>query len=129
MEFINQLTNNILFIDLRLNFTITIQFYSNGTCVEKAHCEVCDEDGHHSGDIWNEDACTTCSCVGTNLLCESQHCPAVETVCGLGYTPVKMPAGKDECCDKYICGTFTLILPLSLTFNIPEGLRGPVSVS
>lgn len=76
----------------------------NDTCVERAHCEVCDAQGHHAGDIWKEDACTTCSCVGTSLICEAQQCPSVETVCEPGYSPVKIPARHDECCDKYVCG-------------------------
>lgn len=75
----------------------------NGTCVEEKECITCDDEGHHPGDIWKKDACTTCSCEGTSLKCETQHCASMETVCEKGYVPIKMPLEKDECCEKYTC--------------------------
>lgn len=77
----------------------------NNTCVEEKKCEVCDDEGHNPGDTWQKDACTTCSCVGTNVKCETKHCPNVETLCEDKYQSVKVPSDGKECCDKYICGT------------------------
>lgn len=76
----------------------------NNTCVEKAHCEVCDSEGHHPGDTWQKDPCTTCSCVGTTQKCETKHCPTLDKVCEVGFTAIKVKPEKDECCDKFICG-------------------------
>lgn len=81
----------------------------NGTCVPENHCEVCDDKGHHPGDVWQEDACTKCTCDGTNLQCESKSCPSYETVCEKGFSPVKVPPNEKECCDKFIC------VPVSVT--------------
>ncbi|XP_017781781.1 PREDICTED: hemocytin [Nicrophorus vespilloides] len=75
----------------------------NNTCVEEKMCVVCDDEGHHPGDVWQKDACTTCECVGSSMKCETKHCPAAETVCQRGLIPVKLNKNENECCDKYIC--------------------------
>ncbi|XP_066254573.1 hemocytin [Euwallacea similis] len=75
----------------------------NETCVKPKDCEVCDEEGHHPGDVWKKDKCTTCKCEGTSLKCESQFCAGKETVCERGYNPVKIPSKEESCCDKYAC--------------------------
>lgn len=81
----------------------------NNTCVAEERCEACDEEGHHSGNVWKKDACTTCSCEGMNVQCETQTCPSIETVCEEGYTAQKIPV-QDECCDKYKCGNLIFLL-------------------
>ncbi|ENN77020.1 hypothetical protein YQE_06514, partial [Dendroctonus ponderosae] len=83
----------------------------NNTCVPPKECEVCDEEGHHPGDVWNRDKCTSCKCEGTSLKCETQYCPGKETVCERGYNAIKLPSKDQACCDKYAC--------------VPEPTSGP----
>ncbi|XP_065155864.1 hemocytin-like isoform X3 [Atheta coriaria] len=75
----------------------------NNTCIEEKMCITCDEHGHHPGDKWTKDACTTCECEGSSIRCETKHCPAIDTLCEYGYNAVKLTKEKDECCEKYIC--------------------------
>ncbi|CAG9772868.1 unnamed protein product [Ceutorhynchus assimilis] len=83
----------------------------NTTCVVPKDCEVCDLEGHHPGDVWNKDKCTTCKCEGTSLKCETQYCPGKETICERGYNAIKVPRSEEACCDKYAC--------------VPEPTAGP----
>lgn len=76
----------------------------NGTCVDPVQCQVCDEEGHHPGDTWQKDACTSCSCEGTSLKCETKHCPAIDAVCEVGLTPLKVASDEDTCCPRFVCG-------------------------
>lgn len=76
----------------------------NGTCVDPIQCEVCDEEGHHSGDTWQKDACTVCSCEGTVLKCETKHCPAIDAVCEVGMTPIRVASDENTCCPRFVCG-------------------------
>lgn len=82
--------------------------FLNGTCVVEERCEACDDEGHHSGDVWQMDVCTKCTCEGTSVKCETQTCPSVETICEQGFTAMKVPA-QNECCDKYICGMYKFL--------------------
>lgn len=72
--------------------------------MDVAECEVCDEEGHHSGETWMKDVCTNCTCVGSKLQCQTKECSAIDTVCDSGFTAVKVAANQEECCDKYVCG-------------------------
>ncbi|KAF7276957.1 hypothetical protein GWI33_009615, partial [Rhynchophorus ferrugineus] len=83
----------------------------NNTCVTPKDCEVCDDEGHHPGDVWKKDKCTTCRCEGTSLKCRTQYCPGKETICERGFNPIKVSSKEDECCDKYAC--------------VPEPTAGP----
>lgn len=60
------------------------QVLLNSTCVQPKDCEVCDDEGHHPGEEWKKDKCTTCKCEGTALKCDTQFCPGKETVCERG---------------------------------------------
>ncbi|EFA10333.2 hemocytin [Tribolium castaneum] len=82
----------------------------NDTCVEEKDCEVCDEEGHHPGDTWKKDKCTRCTCEGTSIKCETEHCSS-DKICEQGFQVVKIPGKEDECCDKYAC--------------VPEPTSGP----
>ncbi|KAJ3643777.1 hypothetical protein Zmor_026489 [Zophobas morio] len=75
----------------------------NDTCVLEKDCEVCDEEGHHPGDVWKKDKCTYCTCEGTSLKCETERCSGSDKICEEGYQVVKIPGKEDECCDKYGC--------------------------
>lgn len=77
--------------------------FLNDTCVLEKDCEVCDEEGHHPGDQWKKDKCTTCTCKGTSLECETQHCSEGDKICEVGYQPIKIPTKEEQCCDKYAC--------------------------
>ncbi|KAL1513261.1 hypothetical protein ABEB36_002690 [Hypothenemus hampei] len=83
----------------------------NETCVDLKDCETCDLEGHHPGETWQKDKCTTCKCEGTTLKCETQFCSGKDKICERGYNAVKIPANEDTCCDKYAC--------------IPEPTAGP----
>lgn len=106
----------------------------NGTCVESRYCEVCDSEGHHPGDSWKVDACTSCKCVlnckgskcSTQIRCETQNCPALDTVCEQGFTTLKVEATEEECCPKYLCVPAATISP---TCEPPQKLNcGPGQV-
>ena len=71
---------------------------------------MCDDEGHHPGDTWQKDACTSCSCLGTSMKCETKHCPAVETICEEGLNAVKVQKNEKECCEKYICSKYDLLI-------------------
>nr|CAI5831317.1 unnamed protein product [Callosobruchus analis] len=86
------------------------QVFLNDTCVSPKDCEVCDEEGHHPGDVWKKDKCTTCTCEGTNVKCETQRCSGPK-ICEKGYNAIKIPTGEEECCDEYTC--------------VPEPTAGP----
>nr|CAI5832157.1 unnamed protein product [Callosobruchus analis] len=86
------------------------QVFLNDTCVSPKDCEVCDEEGHHPGDVWKKDKCTTCTCQGTNVKCETQRCSGPK-ICEKGYNAIKIPTGEEECCDEYTC--------------VPEPTAGP----
>ncbi|XP_030749920.1 hemocytin [Sitophilus oryzae] len=83
----------------------------NDTCVLPKDCEVCDAEGHHPGETWKKDKCTTCKCEGTSLKCDTQYCPGKETICERGFNAIKISSKEDECCDKYAC--------------VPEPTAGP----
>lgn len=85
----------------------------NGTCVLPNECEVCDDEGHHPGDKWMKDKCTFCTCEGTTLKCDTQHCPGLDTICERGYNAIKLPSKTDECCDKYACGKTVFHFPFT----------------
>ncbi|KAF2353937.1 Trypsin Inhibitor-like cysteine rich domain, partial [Trinorchestia longiramus] len=73
------------------------QVLLNGTCVEKAECTPCDEEGHRQGDTWNTDTCTTCQCSNGRVLCTSKSCPQ-DPICDKGYNLIELPYAEDECC-------------------------------
>ncbi|XP_063233046.1 hemocytin isoform X2 [Bacillus rossius redtenbacheri] len=76
----------------------------NGTCVEESRCKPCDENGHYSGDKWNADACTECSCTGTMLECKKTTCPPVDRMCNPPLVPVVIANASDtRCCPDYSC--------------------------
>lgn len=83
----------------------------NNTCVVEKDCEVCDDEGHHPGDKWKKDKCTSCTCEGTALKCETQRCSEADKICSQGFTLVELPSKDDECCAKYTC--------------VPEPTAGP----
>jgi len=33
--------------------------------VPEVFCKTCDSEGHHLGEVWHPDKCTTCNCTGT----------------------------------------------------------------
>lgn len=78
----------------------------NGTCVKPRLCKTCDKEGHHPGDRWEVDSCTSCECdiESTQVRCQTQQCPALETVCEQGYTTLQVDGNEGECCPKYLCG-------------------------
>lgn len=71
-------------------------------------CETCDDEGHRSGDMWNKDICTTCVCEGRNIKCETLKCPSVQSICEEGFDAQKVSLDS-ECCERYICGLYSLI--------------------
>lgn len=83
----------------------------NETCVLKKQCLVCDKDGHIEGDIWSPDKCTTCHCDKKIITCEKTECPAIETICSDGLTPILISESESECCPKYICGKYRSCKP------------------
>jgi von Willebrand factor len=87
------------------------QLLRNDTCVVEKDCEVCDEEGHHPGDTWKKDKCTSCTCEGTSQKCETERCSGADKICEQGYQVMKVPSGEKECCDKYAC--------------VPEPTAGP----
>lgn len=89
----------------------------NGTCVASRLCHACDKEGHYPGDKWKVDACTSCSCdlESFQVRCQTQQCPALETVCEQGYSTIMIDAAEDECCPKYVCGTYE---HLSVRFDL-----------
>ncbi|CAH0555060.1 unnamed protein product [Brassicogethes aeneus] len=87
------------------------QVLLNNTCVSPNDCKVCDDEGHHPGDIWKKDNCTTCTCEGTSLKCETQSCTGSTTICEKGYNAKKIPSKENQCCDKFVC--------------VPEPVAGP----
>jgi von Willebrand factor len=91
---------------LVLCFITNLQLLRNDTCVVEKDCEVCDEEGHHPGDTWKKDKCTSCTCEGTSQKCETERCSGADKICEQGYQVMKVPSGEKECCDKYACGKF-----------------------
>ena len=89
-----------------LSTNSVLQVLRNDTCVLEKDCEVCDEEGHHPGDVWKKDKCTYCTCEGTSLKCETERCSGSDKICEEGYQVVKIPGKEDECCDKYGCGKY-----------------------
>ncbi|XP_050302983.1 hemocytin [Anthonomus grandis grandis] len=83
----------------------------NDTCILPKDCEICDDEGHHPGDVWKKNKCTTCRCEGLNVKCDTQYCPGKETICERGYTAIQVPTQEDTCCEKYAC--------------VPEPTAGP----
>lgn len=75
----------------------------NETCIEPRECITCDNEGHHPGDVWKRDKCTTCKCDKKTLVCDTQQCVDPSTICERGYNAILVPTGEDECCDKYTC--------------------------
>lgn len=81
-----------------------LQVLRNTTCVIPKDCEVCDDEGHHPGDTWKKDKCTTCTCEGNSMKCNTKYCPGLSTVCERGFNAIKVPSSEEKCCDDYVCG-------------------------
>ncbi|XP_013180497.1 PREDICTED: hemocytin isoform X2 [Papilio xuthus] len=80
----------------------------NNTCIEPKKCFPCDaKKEHYSGDEWQEDACTKCTCsklVDSNeaqVSCVKQTCTV--SVCGEHENLVTKPAKPGQCCPEYMC--------------------------
>lgn len=93
----------------------------NSTCVVPKDCEVCDDEGHHPGDTWKKDKCTTCRCEGTSMKCDTEHCPGLSTVCQRGFNAIKVPSAEEKCCDNYVCGKILSCLLFNIILNLFPG--------
>ncbi|XP_068629642.1 hemocytin [Battus philenor] len=80
----------------------------NNTCIEPAKCFPCDaKKEHYTGDEWQEDACTKCTCSKladsneAHVSCVKQTCTV--PVCNELENLVTKPAKPGNCCAEYMC--------------------------
>ncbi|XP_071530011.1 hemocytin-like isoform X2 [Panulirus ornatus] len=67
-----------------------------GTCMNASFCKTCDIEGHHIGDVWQTDACTSCKCTDTGIACNTTSC-SVDPICGDGFILVEVPGSENIC--------------------------------
>lgn len=91
--------------------------FHNDSCIPKKNCLVCDKDGHVEGDIWHLNKCTECNCNNGIVNCQKTNCPVLDTICEENMTPVLINESEEQCCAKYLCGTFTFSIVEKYIFS------------